>query len=47
MNFTEKYISKTDATIANPDNKVVLTDDTFALGELLVDLNFRLSKLSL
>jgi len=47
MNFTEKYISTSESALANPENKVVLTDDTFALCEMLNELNFRLSKLSL
>jgi len=47
MNFHEKYIPDSEAKVANPDKKKVLTEDTFALCEMLNELNFRLSKLSL
>jgi hypothetical protein len=49
MKFTDKYISQTEAAIANLDNKAIISDDAFAVGEVIDELintiNFRLSRL--
>lgn len=45
MNFSEKYISKSDK-INNPTSKKKeISDDAFAVGEMLDEICFRLSRM--
>jgi len=44
MDFSNKYISKTDK-ITNPTSKKIeLSDDAFAIGEILNEICFRLMR---
>jgi len=38
MNFTDKYISQTEMAEKPDLKKIVITDDAFAIGELLQEL---------
>jgi hypothetical protein len=47
MEFSQKYISTTEKAAVGPtDERIVLSDDAFAIGEMLSLLNFRLSRIT-
>jgi hypothetical protein len=45
MSFKETYISKTDKENNPTSKKKVISDDAFAIGVMLDEINFRLSRL--
>ena len=44
MEFKEKYISSEEAIKANPDKKVVLSNDAYAISEMINELTELLIK---
>lgn len=47
VNFSDKYISTTAATVENHDKKLIVSDDIFAIGEVIDALTKRIEALRL
>jgi hypothetical protein len=45
MDFSEKYISTTDKAKDVSSKKIVISDDSFAVCEMLKEVAFRLSRM--
>jgi len=45
MGFKDKYISQTDKTANQADTRIVLSDDAYAITEMIDILNFRISRI--
>jgi len=38
MDFSNKYISSSDSLVDNSDKKIVLSNDAYAIGEMISEL---------
>ena len=45
MNLKDKYISETEQSTKPDAKRVTITDEAFAIGELLEDLSLKIEKL--
>ena len=44
MEFSEKYISTSAKLLDDKSTKIVISDDAYAIGEMLKEVAFRLSR---